>query len=178
MSILTIILIVVAALLLILLISAAFLKKDYIIEREITINKPVQVVFDYIKPLKNAVTYNKWVMMDPNLKREYSGTDGTVGFVSAWDSENKQVGKGEQEITKIKEGERIDYEIRFEKPFKGTSFAYLVTTPAGNQTNVKWAFLGVRNYAMKIFHLILNLEKALGKDLSTSLTNLKNILEK
>jgi hypothetical protein len=34
-------------------------------------------------------------MMDPNAKMEYKGTDGTVGFISAWDSKIKYVGKGE-----------------------------------------------------------------------------------
>ena len=52
--------------------------------------------------------------MDPDMKKTYRGTDGTVGFVSAWDSEKDDVGKGEQEIIKITDGERIDYELRFQ----------------------------------------------------------------
>ncbi len=47
------------------------------------------------------------------MKTEYRGTDGTVGFVSAWDSPVRDAGKGEQEITKIDDGKRIDYELRF-----------------------------------------------------------------
>jgi hypothetical protein len=27
------------------------------------------------------------------MKKEYTGTDGTVGFISAWDSENKELGR-------------------------------------------------------------------------------------
>lgn len=55
--------------------------------------------------------------MDPNMKKDFRGTDGTVGFVYAWDG-NKKAGKGEQEIKKITEGERVDVEVRFEKPLK------------------------------------------------------------
>src|SRR5438093_8050304 len=119
MNILLIILVAIAIIIAIILIAAAITGKEYVIEREITINKPKQEVFNYIKFLKNADQYNKWVMMDPNLKKDYKGTDGTAGFIYYWDSANKNVGKGEQEITKIIEGERVDYEIRFIKPFEG-----------------------------------------------------------
>ncbi len=33
-------------------------------------------------------------MMDPDSKRTFTGSDGTVGFISARDGQNKQVGKG------------------------------------------------------------------------------------
>ena len=179
MSVLLIILLGLAVIILVILIAAAFLKDEYFIERDIIINRSKQQVFDYLKYLKNASQYNKWMMTDPDLRSEYTGTDGTIGFISAWDSDNKQVGKGEQQITDIKAGERIDYEIRFEKPFKGTSFAHITTEAISNtQTKVQWVFKGTRNFAMKIFHLLFNLKKVLGKDLDTSLKNLKTILEK
>jgi len=101
MKILKKILLVAVSLIAILLITAIFTKKDYAVEREITINKPKQVVFDYIKYLKNQDYFSKWATMDPNIKKDYRGTDGTVGFVSAWESDNDDVGKGEQEIKKI-----------------------------------------------------------------------------
>jgi hypothetical protein len=116
--------------------------------------------------------------MDPGMKKDYKGTDGTVGFVYSWDSNNKNVGKGEQEIIKI-DDKRIDYEIRFKKPFEGISTAYLATEAVSpNQTKVTWEFKGIRNYPMKIMHLLLNLKKMLGKDLATGLATLKTVLEK
>jgi hypothetical protein len=117
-------------------------------------------------------------MRDPSLKKEFKGIDGTVGFVYYWESNNKQVGKGEQEIKKIIEGERIDYEIRFIKPFKGKSGSSITTTFISyNSTRVKWIFNGRNNYLMRVVDFLLNLKKVLGKDLATSLSNLKSILE-
>src|SRR5215831_17342906 len=140
-----IILLVIVAIIVIILLAAASTSKDYVIERNIIINRPKQEVFDYVKYLKNSVNYNKWVMVDPNLRKDYKGIDGTIGFIYYWDSDNKQVGKGEQEITKIDEGERIDYEIRFIKPFEGISVAYITTEAVSpNQTKVTWVFKGVR----------------------------------
>ena len=102
MQILKIILIVIAAIIAIPLIIALFVSNDYNITRSIIINKPQQEVFDYIKLLKNQEKFSKWVMTDPNMKTTFTGTDGTVGCIYAWDSENKQAGKGEQEIKKNK----------------------------------------------------------------------------
>lgn len=110
MKILKIVLIVVAVLIAVPLVTALFVKKDYGVEREITISKPKQQVFDYIKLLKNQDNFSKWAMMDPNTKKTYTGEDGTVGFVSAWESEI--TGVGEQEIKKITDGERLDFELR------------------------------------------------------------------
>lgn len=171
--------IIIAILILIPLIGAAFLSNDYVIEKEVTINKPNQEVFDYIKILKNQEQYNKWVMRDPNQKIELRGIDGTVGFIMAWDSQDKGAGKGEQEIMGMSEGKRIDYEIRFEKPFKNVAGSYFVTEPvSANQTKVRWAFTGSRPYGMKVMHFAFNLPKMLGKDLQASLRNLKAVLEK
>lgn len=161
------------------LILAANLSKEYVIEREVIINQPHQQVFDYIKLIRNSENWSKWVMMDPNSKKTFKGTDGTVGFVYGWESDNKNVGQGEQEITAIKEGERVDYELRFIKPFENKSTAAMTTERiSDNQTLVKWYFMGERGFTMKLMHLLLKLEKMLGTDMVISLNNLKGVLEK
>lgn len=172
-NILTVLAIIIA----IFLITALFVKRQYSIEREITINRPKQEVFDYIKHLKNQDNFSKWVMQDPNMKKEFKGTDGTVGFVYAWDSKDKQAGKGEQEIMSVAEGEKIDVEVRFEKPFAGMARTPLSTEAvSANQTKVKWGMTGQNPYPRNIMNLFM--DKMLGKDLETSLVNLKGILEK
>jgi len=179
MDILLAILFVIAGLIALILIIALFSKKEYAVERQITISKPRQKVFDYIRFLKNQEQYSKWVMMDPNVRREYRGTDGTVGFVAAWDSDIKDVGQGEQEIKNLKEGERMDLELRFVKPFKSVSPAYMITeTVADSTTQVRWGFNGKMSYPMNAMLLFINIPELLGKDLETSLNNLKGVLEK
>lgn len=161
------------------LIVALFVKKEYVAQQEIVINKPKQEVFDYIKYLKNQDNYSKWNMIDPNIKKTYKGTDGKVGFVSHWESNHEQVGWGEQEIKKIVEGEKIDFELRFIKPFESTENGYMKTIAVGeNQTKVIWAFEGGMNYPMNIMLLFMDIEKMISDDLKLGLTNLKKILEK
>ena len=118
MNTLITILLVVASIIVLLLFLALFTNKRYSLKREIKIGKPLQEVFNFLRYLRNQEHFSKWVMMDPNMKKEFRGTDGSIGFVYAWDG-NKEAGKGEQELKGISEGERIDVEVRFIKPFQG-----------------------------------------------------------
>ena len=165
-------------LIVIVLIIGLFTRKNYTVKREITVNQPSQKVFNYIKFLKNQKFYSKWVMADPNVKSEYRGNDGYPGFVHAWEG-NKKAGKGEQEIKDIKEGDRIETELRFIKPFEGLAFSYIsVQKLSENQSKVQWGFDSKMNYPMNIMLLFVNMDNMLGKDLEESLVNLKTILEK
>jgi len=179
MKILKKILIAIVVLVAIILIAALFIKKDMTAEREVVINKTKQEVYDYIKLLANQNNYSKWARKDPAMKKTFRGTDNTVGFVSAWESDSKEVGKGEQEIKKIDEGKRIDYELRFMEPMESKATAYMITDSiAPNQTRVKWGFAGRINYPFNFIRLFMDMEKSVGDDFEEGLKNLKEILEK
>jgi uncharacterized protein YndB with AHSA1/START domain len=178
MKILKRILLVIGFVISAILIIGLFVKKDYQVERDVVINKPRQEVFDYVKHLKNQDNFSKWASMDPEMRTSYHGTDGNVGFVSAWESDDKNVGKGEQEITGIIEGHRIDYELRFIEPFESTSLAYMITEDVSDQqTKVRWGFTGRMKYPMNLMLLFMDFEKMIGDDFEHGLENLKAILE-
>ncbi|HZH68537.1 MAG TPA: SRPBCC family protein [Chitinophagales bacterium] len=147
------------------LIVALFVKKDYAIEESVIIDLPKSEVFGYIKYLKNQDHFSKWASIDQNMEKTFHGTDGTVGFISAWKSEHKDVGSGEQEIIHITEDERIGYELWFLKPVKATNKAYMTTTTIDeNQTEVKWGFNGKMTYPMNLMLIFMNFEKMISDD--------------
>jgi uncharacterized protein YndB with AHSA1/START domain len=157
------------------LIIALFIKKDYTIERTVVVDKPKETVFNYIRFLRNQDHYSKWVMTDPAMRKSFRGIDGETGFVYAWHG-NKQAGKGEQEIKGIREGERLDVEVRFEKPFKNVARTPMITQATGNNaTLVTWRMEGHNSYPMNLMNLFL--PGMLGKDMEQSLHTLKGILE-
>lgn len=169
-----IVLIVIGVIILIPLTMAVFVTNEYAVEREIIINKSKAEVFDFVRYLKNQDHYNKWVRMDPQMKKDFSGTDGSVGCVYYWDGE--KAGKGEQKITSVVEGERMDAEIHFIKPFEGMAHTHMVTeevTPG--QTKVTWGMKGESQYPMNFMNLFM--DSMLGADLDESLTTLKDVLE-
>ena len=161
------------------LVIPLFTKDEYSVVREITVAREKNDVFAYIVLLKNQDNFSVWANMDKNMRKSYSGTDGTVGFISSWDSKDNQVGAGEQEIKKILPGERVDYELRFLKPMKATNQAYMKVESAGDkQTKVFWGFHAKTPYPFNLMLLFFDAEKMIGKAFDEGLANLKKILEK
>lgn len=118
-----------------------------------------------------------WQKKDPNLVKEYKGNDGEVGFISSW-AGNSDVGVGEQEIKKIVEGEKVEAELRFKKPFENTSVtAFTVEASGEGQTKVKWNFSGPSPYPMNIMCFIMNMKKQMNQDMHQGLENLKKKVE-
>ena len=176
MNILLYIIIVLAGIIALLLLIAIFMRKQYRVQREIIIQSPSSTVFDYLRQLKNQDNFNKWVMADPDMKKDFKGTDGTVGFIYGWNG-NKKAGEGEQEITALEEGKRIKTEVRFIRPFPGIAYADMIMEPISNgQTKLSWCNTSAIKYPMNM--MIPMIEKMLAKDMDTSLQTLKNILEK
>jgi hypothetical protein len=174
MKILKRIAIIIVGLIALLLIITLFVPRHYDVERQITISKSSPEVFNYIKFLKNQDKYSIWSMMDPAMKKEYKGTDGMVGFIYGWDGE--EAGKGEQEIKKITDAQRLDIEIRFKKPFQSTANVHMMTEAiSAGQTTVTWGMQGENKYPMNFMNLFMN--SILGKDLQSGLVNLKTLLE-
>jgi uncharacterized protein YndB with AHSA1/START domain len=162
----------------IVLLVALFVNGKYAVEKNVTINRPLETVFDFAVHLKNQDKFSTWAGMDPDMKKTFTGTDGTVGFVSAWESEHEQVGRGEQEIMAIEPGKRVDFELRFFEPFVATDQAYFTFNEIdANSTEIAWGFNGKMDYPMNLMLLFMDMEAMLGKDLQTGLDNMKKLLE-
>lgn len=176
MKVLKYLLLIVASLVALFFIAGLMVSKHYSCVRSVTINKPNQEVFDYVKYLQNQDNYSKWAKMDPAMKKSFTGTDAMPGATASWEG-NKDVGKGEQEIKSITEGSRIDYELRFEKPMKSVAQSFMTTEAVGEtSTKVSWGITGESPYPWNVMNLFM--DKMLGGDLETGLNNLKTLLEK
>jgi hypothetical protein len=147
------------------------------IEKSIDINRSSGEVFDFLKFTRNQDSFSVWNMTDPAMKKEYRGTDGTVGFIYGWESTNKNVGAGEQEITGIDEGKRIEYALRFFRPMKNTGKStFRITSKGEKSAAVVWTFDSPSKFPMSLLSPMF--KWMLGKDLEKGLGNLKEILEK
>ncbi|MBT8206581.1 MAG: SRPBCC family protein [Eudoraea sp.] len=156
---------------------AAIAPKSYNVFRTVEIDKPKNEVFEYLRYLEKQREWSPWEKRDPNMEHKFTGTDGQVGAISYWNG-NKEVGEGEQEITKIVEGERIEGELRFFKPWKSTSDCYLDVDQAGEgKTKVTWGFSGKNKFPMSIMMLFMSMDKMIGKDFEEGLGSLKEKLE-
>lgn len=175
MNILIVILLVLTGTIVLMLLISLLMTRKHYVKREIIINVPRQKVFDYIKFLKNQETFNTNAMAGADRKKEFRGTDGTVGYVYAW-SGDKSAGEGEKEIMSMVDGQSVEMEIRFVKPMK-TSARILMETESltDDQTKLSWSNAGALSYPVNI--MIPMMKKHVVKDMDTSLGNLKSILE-
>lgn len=152
------------------LIAALFVPKTYNSESEITINRPKQDVFDYIRFIKNQENFGVWYRMDSTMQKEYEGTDGTVGFTYKWNGE--KMGEGKQTVTNIVEGEKIESDLDF--GFGDVAHAHLsVAEISPDETLVKWGITGKVPYPWNLMSLFFDMSK----DFEEGLKNLKDILE-
>ena len=169
---------IIIGIILLIVILALIAPKSYEVSRSITINKPLSEVFTYLKSLKNQDNWSPWAERDPNIKKTFTGNDGEVGCLATWESDHKQVGSGEQEIISITENKEITTALRFLKPFKSQSDAYIRVNDASDGTKVIWGFSGNNKFPVSIMMLFMNMEKAIGGDFEQGLAKLKSILEK
>ncbi|UNY97692.1 SRPBCC family protein [Zhouia spongiae] len=174
----TIIIYIIIAIIGVVLLLTIIAPKNYHVSRHITIDKPLPEVFDYLKYVKNQSRWSPWEAKDPEMQKDFVGTDGMVGFVSKWKG-NKEVGEGEQEITNIVKNKVVETQLRFLKPWKSVSDAYIkVSEVTENITKVTWGFQGENKFPMSIFMLFMNMDKTVGKDFEEGLGKLKRVLEK
>ncbi|TXE10084.1 SRPBCC family protein [Seonamhaeicola algicola] len=172
-----ILLYILLALVVIFTILALIAPKKYHVFRSIEIEKPLTDVFNYLKFIKNQDAWSPWKKKDPDMDQDFEGVDGEVGFISRWNG-NKDVGSGEQEIKRIVKDNIVESELRFFRPWKSESDAYLkVEYLTDNKTKVVWGFSGKNKFPFSIFMLFFNIDKAVGKDFEEGLTELKTILE-
>lgn len=173
----TIFLYVIVGIVALVLILAIIAPKTYHVHRGIEIHKPLPEVFQYLKYIKNQDAWSPWDKKDPNQKKEHIGTDGQVGFIAKWVG-NKDVGEGEQQVTRIVENDIVESKLRFFKPWKSESDAYIkVTKIDDHQTKVTWGFTGNNKFPSSIFMLFFSMDKMIGKDFESGLEDLKRILE-
>ncbi len=169
---------IILCVLVLLIVLAIIAPKKFHLERSIVVEKPIDEVFTYLKSIKNQNDWSPWKKKDPDMKQEFFGEDGTVGFISRWEG-NKDVGVGEQEIKRIVENEQIDSELRFFKPWKSVSDAFLkVREVSTNSTEVVWGFSGKNKVPFNIMMLFFSMDKTVGKDFDEGLRDLKEVLEK
>ena len=163
------------------LIAALFVKQEFKVEKEIVINKPKQVVFDYIKSLENQNSYSIWLIGDSNLQQDLHGIDGTTGFALEWKyvKGNQQQVVFKEKIKNITKGQRIEYELHLWKTLQTDFNSYMITdSVTDSTTRVRWGATRRISYPFNLQRLSMSMEDSIGNYLDKSLFNLKDVLEK
>ena len=151
------------------------------VQRVATIKAPAETIFSLINDFHRWGGWSPWETRDPAMKRTFSGAESGKGAVYAWDG-NKNVGSGRMEILDTSVPWKITIKLDFFKPFEGHNTAEFTMLPQAGASNggtiVTWTMHGPASLMSKVMQVFMNLDKMIGKDFETGLSNLKKLTER
>lgn len=159
------------------LIIAAFTGNDLVYEQSIHINAPIDSVWEHTNSLADLDSWSPWDVKDPDMKKECTGIDGTVGAMQSWDSEVEGIGAGSQTIAKIEAPTYLETDLKFIKPKEMESKGYIHLVVEDVGTTLTWGFKSEMPYPFNFMLLFLDMEKHMGEDWNYGLNTLKDLAE-
>ena len=110
------------------------------------------------------------------MKVTHGGPPAGEGATYHW-AGNKEVGEGKMTIVESRLPDLVRLRLDFIKPMAATSQTEFTFRPEGPGTVVNWTMTGKNNFMAKAVHLVMNLDKMLGRDFEKGLSQLKNLCE-
>ena len=177
MKILRILLTIIGSIVALLLITALFVSKDMNYQQSVTINAPMETVWENVNSLADLDKWSPWNEKDPNMKKSMSGTDGTVGAKQSWESDKEDVGVGSQTITKLEPSHTMLTELKFMEPWESEAQSFVKLEADGSGTKATWGFESQMPYPMNLMGLFMDMEDQIGPDYKKGLNKLKALCE-
>lgn len=152
MKILKVSLIVLVALIGLPLLAAVFMKKDYHVEKSVTVNAPQPVVMENVVNLRKMNQWNPWLKMDPTTAVSYQGPDGAISSSYSWKARESA---GTETVTGIS-ADRVVTRVDFTEPVEGQGIASFQFQPEGTGTRVTWTMDGTDPWPLNLMIPFVN----------------------
>jgi len=144
----------------------------FTVTRNAFVSAPAAAIFPLVNDFHEWTKWSPWEAVDPNMQRNYSGNESGVGAKYAW-SGNGRAGSGTMEIVGSAEPSQIDIRLEFTKPMKAVNPTGFTFAPEGEGTRVTWTMTGEnKTFMSKVFALVMNMDKLVGKDFEKGLASL------
>lgn len=138
-------------------------------------NVPVHRVLELVEDFREWVRWSPWEELDPHLERAYAGPARGAGTTYQWTG-NAKAGAGTMVMTAA-EGDGVDIDLTFIKPFPARHKFRIDVTPAGDGSDVVWTMTGQRGRITKGLLSLFGVEKRLGRDIERGLVRLRAMAE-
>jgi len=172
---------IVFILLLAFVVTGYLLPKQVHVERSITIDRPVTMMFELLDGYRHFNDWSPWADRDPNAEFIISGPESGVGARMDWVGEPHLIGSGWQEIVTSKPYESIGIKLDFET--QGLADTRFILVPQGSASKITWVFdtdvtrgLNMLDaFLARYFGLLF--DRWIGGDYEQGLANLKRYAE-
>jgi uncharacterized protein YndB with AHSA1/START domain len=159
------------------LIYAATRPDTFRVQRTASINAPAEKIFDKLNDFRHWAGWSPYETKDPAMRKTYSGPATGKGAVYEWDGD-KNVGQGRIEIAEAAAPSRLVLNLDMIKPLPANNLVEFTLEPRGDNTTVTWAMTGRAPYIAQVMGLFFDMDRMVGKDFETGLSNLKALTEK
>ena len=157
------------------LIIPVFLPSTYHIDRSITVEKSVDLVFKTAVDMNQRAKWDPWIEMEPEAEIIVKMNPDIIGSGYSWKGEI--IGEGKITIQEFKPNELIKSKIKFISPQSMESDIIWTFDDTESGTNITWALEGSLSYPMeKWFGLFM--DKSLGPQFEKGLNNFKSLIGK
>lgn len=177
MTIVWIILGIILGLIVLLLILAAMQPNQFRVERSEVMKAPPGRIMEVLTDFRRWMDWSPWEELDPNMNRTHSGSEKGVGAKYAWEG-NSKVGHGKMEIKEVVPDKKVVIDLEFIKPFAAKNQGIYELEPVAGGTKLVWGMEGKNTFIGKIFCLMMNMDKMIGKDFEKGLSKMKAVVEK
>ena len=152
------------------------LPAPYHVERSTIVKASPEKVFGIAADLKTWDEWTAWnLVLDPTMKRTFSGPASGVGASVSWDG--KKVGHGDMKLTKVISPTDLSYDLSFEHgKFKSVGVMKFELTNDG--TSVTWTDDGDMGVNPFYRWMGLGMDKFIGPDFERGLAGLKALAER
>jgi carbon monoxide dehydrogenase subunit G len=159
------------------LLAASMRPGTFSVRRTATVGAPPEAVFEHINDFHRWGAWSPWERLDPAMQRTHSGAESGSGAIYEW-SGNKKVGRGRMEILESRPSSLVRIKLDFFAPFESHNTTEFSLEPSAGGTNITWDMHGPATLMSKVMGLFVNMDKMVGKDFETGLSNLKSLVAK
>ncbi len=147
---------------------------DYVVTKEIIVNQPKDVVFNYIRLVFNQSEFSHFQLTNKPTHIEFYGDDGYRDYKYRWDSIDWRIGSGLQKIKKVHLGEGIDTTLELFRPNPVKLKLKLYTEYVSEtQTKIVWKLFGEFRYPDNYITWIYSMDWRYGFKMKKSLKKIR-----
>jgi len=140
------------------------------------INAPAEKIFPYISDFSKGGEWSPYEKVDPNMKKEISGTPGQVGHKMIFEG-NSDAGSGNLEILKVVPNELVEIKLTMTKPVHAENIVTYSLASEGSVTKFSWAMSGDGGFLTKLISVFIDCEKMIAGQFGVGIENLKTVVE-
>lgn len=157
------------------LIIPLFLPANFHIERSITIDRSVDIVFQTAVDMNQRAKWDPWIEMEPEAKINVQMTPEIIGSGYHWKGEI--IGEGQITIKEFEPNKLIKSDIEFVAPQSMKSDVIWNFEETDKGTMITWAFEGSLSYPLEKWSGLF-MDKFMGPQFEKGLNNFKKLVEK